>query len=285
MTKRLLQEKAQEIKEEESIDKSEEMVTEEKKEAERKTRETAARRRRVAGAPGEWTPKTRLGKEVLSGAVNDIDTIFADGRKIMEAEIVDLLLPNLNNEIILIGGSSGKGGGIRRTTFRRTTRMHKSGRRFRMSVMTVVGNSDGYVGMGLATGPPGRHREIIEKSIRKAKLNIIPVRRGCGSWECTCGEKHSIPFQAEGKSGSAKVILMPAPKGVGLAVSNEVKKVMRLAGIRDVWCKTRGQSRTRINLLKAVFDALRKSNNYKVKGEFEDKVGLTVGKGKSEVEE
>lgn len=279
MAKRVLQEKAQEIKEEEKIEVVEETAAEEKEEVEEEVKETVEQTKKKArGVPGEWVPKTRLGKEVANNIITDIKTIFSEGRKIMEPEIVDILLPNMNSEIILIGGSTGKGGGIRRTTFRRTTRMHKSGRRFRMSVMTVVGNSDGYIGLGLATGPPGRHRELIEKSLRKAKLNIIPIRRGCGSWECTCGENHSLPFQVEGKSGSVKVTLIPAPKGVGLAVSDEVKKIMRLAGISDIWCKTKGQSRTRINLMRAVFNSLRKMNAYKVHRQFEKNVGLTVGK-------
>jgi small subunit ribosomal protein S5 len=156
--------------------------------------------------------------------------------------------------------------------------MHKSGRRFGISSMSVVGNRNGYVGIGLDSGPPGKHREILGKSANKAKLNIIPIMRGCGSWECLCGENHSIPFSVEGKSGSVKITLMPAPKGVGLVVTDEVKKIMRLAGIKDIWCNTRGNTHMRINLMFAVFDALRKLNTYKLKPEFEKKVGLIVGK-------
>ncbi len=144
--------------------------------------------------------------------------------------------------------------------------------------MSIVGNKNGYVGMGLASGPPGKHQEVIVKSTNKAKINIIPIKRGCGSWECSCGTNHSIPFTVRGKSGSVIVELLPAPKGIGLCVSDEVKKLMKLAGISDIWCKTRGNTHMRINLIKAVFNALKKLNVYKIKPEFEEKVGMTIGK-------
>ncbi|NOZ81571.1 MAG: 30S ribosomal protein S5 [Candidatus Micrarchaeota archaeon] len=228
--------------------------------------------------PEGWVPRTELGKKVYSGEITDIDYIFREGLKISEPEIVDVLLPNLENEIILIGGSSGKGGGIRRTIIRRTTRMHKSGRRYRTSALTVVGNRDGYIGIGFAHGQVSKTRELLAKSLKKAKLNLIPIKRGCGSWECGCGEPHSIPFAVEGKCGSVRVKLMPAPKGIGLCVSDEVKKLISLAGISDIWCKTRGNTRTRLNLIGAVFDALKKLNRYKLDEEFEKKAGIKVGR-------
>ncbi|MFH1473718.1 MAG: 30S ribosomal protein S5 [Candidatus Aenigmatarchaeota archaeon] len=228
--------------------------------------------------PNGWKPKTQLGKKVLAGEITDIDEVFASGVKIAEAPIVDMLLPDLEKDVIFIGGSTGKGGGIRRTPFKRTARMHKSGRRYRMSVMAVVGNRNGYVGIGLASSPPGRHRESIEKATTRAKLNIVPIARGCGSWECLCATHHSIPFTVEGKSGSSIVKLIPAPKGLGLAVSNEIKKIMTFAGISDIWCRSRGNTKMRINFAKAVLNALKKLNVYKIKPEFEKKVGMKVGK-------
>jgi small subunit ribosomal protein S5 len=254
--------KKQEVEKEENIEKAEEIVQEKAK----------------VVVPEGWKPKTELGKKVFSGEVTEIAKVFAEGIKIAEPPIIDVLLPNLEREIILVGGSTGKGGGIRRTPFRRTSRMHKSGRRYRISVMTTVGNKNGYVGIGLASGPPGKHREVIEKSTNKAKLNVIPVRRGCGSWECSCGANHSIPFSVKGKSGSIVIELLPAPKGIGLCVSDEIKKIMRLAGISDIWCKTRGNTHMRINLIKAVFNALKKLNTYKIKPDFEEQVGMTIGR-------
>lgn len=228
--------------------------------------------------PEGWKPKTTLGKKVLAGEITDIDKVFSEGIKILEPPIVDILLPNLEKDVLFIGGSTGKGGGIRRTPFKRTSRMHKSGRRYRMSVMAVVGNKNGYVGVGLSSSPPGKHQKAIAKATNKAKLNIIPIARGCGSWECLCGIHHSIPFAVEGKSGSVIVKLIPAPKGIGLCVADEIKKIMTLAGISDIWCRSRGNTKMRINFAKAVFNALKKLNVYKLKPDFEKKVGMKVGK-------
>ena len=123
----------------------------------------------------------------------------------------------------------------------------------------VLGNEDGYVGLG--KGKARQFREAVNKALRNAKLNITPVRRGCGSWECTCGEAHSVPFIVRGKSGSVEVILKPAPKGTGIVAGDVAKKVLKLAGIRDVWTFTKGETRTSYNFARAVYLALR--NTYK----------------------
>ena len=82
------------------------------------------------------------------------------------------------------------------------------------------------------------------------------IRRGCGDWGCFCGTAHSIPFETEGREGSVLVRLMPAPKGTGLVVEAELKKMLELAGIKDVWSKTIGNTGNKINLIKAGFKAL-----------------------------
>jgi small subunit ribosomal protein S5 len=204
----------------------------------------------------KWTPKTSLGKAVMEGRITSIDEILESGKRILEPEIVDKLLPNLKNELILIGGRAGKGGGIERIPIRITTKMHQSGRRFRVSSFVIVGNEDGLVGIGRASSV--ETRIAIEKAMKKAKLNIIRIKRGCGSWECGCGTEHSIPFKTQGKSGSVRVELRPAPKGVGLVANDEVKKVFRILGIKDIWMNSRGNTANRINFVNAIFDALKK---------------------------
>lgn len=209
----------------------------------------------------EWIPRTELGKLVAEGKIT-LDDIFILGKKIKEPQIVDRLIPGLQSEIIFIGGSPGKGGGIKRTPTRRTTRMHRSGRRYRISAMVVVGNGNGYFGIGKAVAM--ENRVAIEKATLNAKLNIMPVKRGCGSWECDCGANHSIPVQVEGKSGSVRVRLIPAPKGVGLCVNNEAKKIIRLAGINDVWSNCFGESKSRNNYALALMDAFKKMNRMRL---------------------
>lgn len=220
-------------------------------------------------ATENWKPKTELGKRVMEGSIASIGEIFSSGKKIKEAEIVDKLLPNMQSEVILIGGSPGKGGGIKRTPTRRTARMHRSGRRYRISAMVVIGNGDGYIGVGKAQAL--EHRDAIEKATHEAKLNVIPIKRGCGSWECACGSIHSIPAEARGKSGSVTVVLKPAPRGLGLAVADEGKKVLQLAGIRDIWSKSYGNTRARINYVLAIFIAFKKLNSMKVHAVLEEK--------------
>jgi small subunit ribosomal protein S5 len=214
-----------------------------------------------ASDTSEWIPRTALGKEVMEGKHETLEDILKRGLVILEPEIIGYLIPDMKSDIIYIGGSPGKGGGIRRTATKRTARMHKSGRRFKLTAMVVVGNENGIVGLGKASSK--EHRIAIEKATTQAKLNAIRVKRACGSWECSCEENHSIPFKSEAKWGSVKVTLLPAPKGVGIVANESVKKMLKLAGIKDVWVKTLGQTSTRTNLLEAVFQALKNLNRTK----------------------
>jgi len=191
----------------------------------------------------EWKPRTKLGWMVKEGKITSIDEIFALNLKIKEPEIVDYLLPNLKYEILDVT---------------LVQKMTDAGRRTKFRVLVVVGNEDGYVGLGL--GKAKQLRVAIEKALIDAKLNIIPVRRGCGSWECNCSEPHSVPFVVEGKSGSVRVKLIPAPLGTGLVAGDAAKVVLRMAGIRDVWTWSKGETRTTMNFAKAVFNALKNLN-------------------------
>jgi len=224
-------------------------------------RKAKRRERELDETLSGWKPKTKLGRDVLQGKVKDIKEVIRKGIKIREPEITDFLVPGLESELVLIGGRPGKGGGIERTPIRVTAKMHRSGRRFRYKSFAIVGNKDGVVGIGKGFGNDGR--SAIQKAIKKAKLNLILVPRQCGSWECGCGEGHSIPYKTQGKSGSVRVTLLPAPKGIGLAVSEENKKLLTLAGIDDIWIKTLGNTAARYNLVKATFQALQNLHSYK----------------------
>ncbi|EMR73299.1 SSU ribosomal protein S5P, partial [Thermoplasmatales archaeon SCGC AB-539-N05] len=132
--------------------------------------------------------------------------------------------------------------------------MTDSVRRINFVITTVVGNKNGFVGLGQAKG-----KEVgssIRKAIDNAKLNIIEIKRGCGSWECGCGRPHTLPFAVSGKSGFIRITFKPAPHGVGLAVGNVAKKILELAGVEDSWAYARGKTRTTVNYAKAVFVAL-----------------------------
>jgi small subunit ribosomal protein S5 len=213
-----------------------------------------------------WKPKTKLGKKVAKGQVTDIIQALDSRYTIMEEEIVDQLT-NLDEEVILIGGTPGKGGGIRRTVSKRTCRMHKSGGRYSSKAMVVLGDRRDVIGIG--EGQANDTRAAIEDATRNAKLDLIKVQRGNGSWEDKGNDNSSIPFKVSGKSGSVEVELIPAPRGTGLAASDEIKKLLELAGIENIYVQARGQTRTRENLLKATFNALDKLNEYKHNGDSE----------------
>ncbi len=202
-----------------------------------------------------WIPKTKLGRLVKSKKISDIDDAL--NHKILESEIVDSLI-NLRSEILNIGQAKGKFGGGKRRAWKQTQRKTAEGNVPTFSCMVVVGNGGGYLGIGY-----GRAKETLparSKAIRKAKLNIMKIKRACASFDCTCGEPHTVPFIVEGKSGSCRVKLIPAPQGTGLVIGDECKKILRAAGIKDVYSVTKGQIRTTINLAKACLNALEKTN-------------------------
>jgi small subunit ribosomal protein S5 len=222
-----------------------------------------------------WIPKTKLGRMVKEGKIKSIDEILDRGWKIKEPEIVDFLLPNLETDLILIGQSKGKFGGGKRRAFKQTQKKTGDGSKIKFTALAAVGNKDGYVGIGL-----GESAETVPaktKAIRNAKLNIIKIKRGCGSWECACGEPHSIPFKVEGKMGSTKIVIKPAPKGLRLCIADECKKILRLAGVKDVWSTTFGQTGTRINLAFACFNALKQLTKMKTNEKFVKEAGVKEG--------
>ena len=218
-----------------------------------------------------WNPKTEVGRKVKSGQITDIDEILNSGSNIFETEIVDYLIPNIQTELLLLGQSKGKFGGGKRSIWRQTQKKTSEGNKPKFATLALVGNKDGYVGIGF-----GKSKETMpakEKALRNAKLNIIKVKRGCGSWECGCGKNHSIPFKVEGKSSSVWIKLMPAPKGTKLTAEKECQKILSFAGIKDIYSKT-SKSTTKMGLLKACFDALKELNEMKVRSKDVSRLGV-----------
>jgi small subunit ribosomal protein S5 len=246
-------------KEEEILSENKEEVSEEKEVAEEKPQETRRGRYRKfqeKDVLGEWEPKTKLGIDVQNKKIKNIDDILDAGKKILEGEIVDTLI-KVKSDLISIGQSKGKFGGGKRRAWRQTQRKTKEGNVPSFSTMAVVGDENGHVGVG-----SGKAKETLparDKAIRKAKINIIKIERTCASFDCSCSKLHTVPFKVEGKTGSVKVVLIPAPQGTGLVVARELKKVLSLAGIKDVYSKTFGRKRTTFNLIKACIEALKQT--------------------------
>lgn len=209
-----------------------------------------------------WKPKTSLGIKVKNGEISGIDYALDKRIKILEPEIVDALLPNLTTDLLMVGQSKGKFGGGQKRVFKQTQKKTREGNKPKFATFAVVGNEDGYVGIGY-----GKSKETVparEKAIRQAKMNVIKIRRSCGDWRCGCGDAHTVPFKVSGKAGSVEITLMPAPKGTGLKIEKECQKILKLAGIKDVWSKTKGQTRSKLNLLYACFEALQKLMDFKI---------------------
>ncbi|MBU2612724.1 MAG: 30S ribosomal protein S5 [Nanoarchaeota archaeon] len=204
-----------------------------------------------------WVPKTKLGKDVKNGKIKNIDEILDKNQKILESEIVDLLLP-IKTDLIAIGHAKGKFGGGKRRAWRQTQRVTQEGGVMTFSAMAVVGDENGHIGVGV--GKAGETLPARDKATRKAKLNLIKIKRACSAFDCSCEDPHSIPFVIEGKSGSVRIKIIPAPQGTGLVAAKELQKILKLAGIKDVYSQTKGKVRTTFNLIKATMDALEKTN-------------------------
>ncbi len=190
----------------------------------------------------QWIPKTRLGKMIQEGRVTSIEEVFMGGLQVKEPQIMDALLPDLQEEVINVN---------------LVQKQTDAGEKSRFKAIVAVGNRDGYIGLG--SGKASQVRNAIEKAAADARLKIVPVRRGCGSWECGCGRPHSVPFQIEGKTGGATIVVIPGPRGLGLVSSEVSKVILGLAGVKDCWTRSYGSTRTVPSFAYAVFDALRKT--------------------------
>jgi len=182
---------------------------------------------------------------VKAGQITSIEEYFERGYKIRDPQVVDLLLSKQREELVALSP-------VQKQT--------DAGEKTRIRAVVVIGDEEGHVGVG--SGKATQVNDAIAKASRKAKLNIIPVRRGCGSWECKCGQPHSIPFRVDGKEGSVKIELYPAPKGLGLVAGDTMKIVLRLAGIKDVWSRSEGDTSTPISSVFATYKALKKTYTF-----------------------
>lgn len=228
--------------------------------------EEASREMRAKEARMEsWVPKTELGKRVKNGEFSSLQEIFDKGFTVLEPQIVDFLIKDLQEKTM---------------DLKKTARVNSSGRQFSYRATVLVGNKNGLIGVGIASD---RERmSAAQKASNHAKLSMVPVYRGCGSWECNCGANHSLPFNVFGRCGSVKVRLKPAPKGIGLVVGESVKDVFRFAGIRDVWTESQGHTATHLNFIRATLDALGKTNKMKVSESIRHKLTQTIREPEAE---
>ena len=187
-----------------------------------------------------WVPQTNLGKKVVSGEINSMEEILSNGLRIQEAGIVKKLLPDLKTEVIDVGIIQ---------------KMTPNGQSTRFKALVAAGNENGWLGIGM--GKSKQMRIAIEKANNASYLNVSPVKLGCGSWECRCDQKHSVPFKVRGRGGSVTIEILPAPRGLGLVAGEKIRNLLRLAGIKDVWTTAKGSTATMNSTSKAVLQCLR----------------------------
>src|SRR2546421_5270558 len=149
--------------------------------------------------PGQevgWVPKTKLGKLVQAGEIVSMEEIFTQGMRIKEPEIVDTLLPNIQQEVLGIGF-------VQKQT--------DAGERSRFRAIVAVGNGDGYIGVG--EGKARQVRTAIDKGTIQAKLNVVPVRRGGGSWGSPGGRGPTLTVSGVREGGRGGGYRLSKPRG------------------------------------------------------------------------
>ena len=197
-------------------------------------------RRRRQEEEEVWIPKTSIGKRVLTGEINSMEEILSKGLRIQEAGIVKKLLPDLKTEVIDVGIIQ---------------KMTPNGQSTRFKALVAAGNENGWLGIGM--GKSKQMRIAIEKANNAAYLSVSPVKLGCGSWECRCDQKHSVPFKVKGKGGSVTVEIIPAPRGLGLVAGPKIRNLLKMAGLKDAWTTAKGSTPTMNSTSKAVLECLR----------------------------
>ena len=126
----------------------------------------------------------------------------------------------------------------------RVSKTVKGGRIARFAALMIVGDGNGHVGYGL--GKAAEVPEAIRKGIEDAKINMITV-----SLKGT-----TIPHEVLGVYGAGKVLLKPASEGTGLIAGGTARKVLEMAGVRDVRAKCL-RSNNPVNVVKATFEGLK----------------------------
>ena len=126
----------------------------------------------------------------------------------------------------------------------RVSKKTKGGNKTGFSVLMVIGDKKGRVGVGLGKAPDVL--SSIKKGIKRAKKNLFKVPM----------KGTTIPHDVLIKFGAARVLLKPAPEGSGIIAGGAVRSVMEAAGVRDISSKVLG-TRNKASNVYATIKALK----------------------------
>ncbi len=110
----------------------------------------------------------------------------------------------------------------------RVSKKTKGGDKRSLSVLVVVGDKKGRVGVGL--GKAAEVQSAVRKATSYAKKHLIQVSL----------KGRTIPHPVSIKYGAAKILLKPAKIGTGVIAGGAVRVVVEAAGIHDIVSKILG---------------------------------------------
>lgn len=125
----------------------------------------------------------------------------------------------------------------------RVSKKTKGGDRRSLSVIVVVGDKKGKVGVGL--GKAAEVQSAVKKATAYARKHLINVPL----------KGRTIPHPVLVKLGAAKVLLKPAPAGTGVIAGGAVRTVVEACGIHDIVSKILGTKNQASNVY-ATLEAL-----------------------------
>lgn len=111
----------------------------------------------------------------------------------------------------------------------RVTRVVKGGRRLRFRCLVAIGDRKGRVGVGI-----GKASEVvngIKKAVARAKRSLVTV---------PITDKDSISHEVHIKHKAARLFIMPASAGTGVIAGGALRKILGLAGVKNVLSKSHG---------------------------------------------